>query len=360
VLVEGVGYNIDWDGSTSTVIITTGSDSGSAAQQPINDGRIVTTARQVSQTIPTINIHGMELTREQFQGLVGGRYYVCVENPGRHELARAQGSDPSVRPYIRYSGYSERDFTYGAAFDMLSRRNQQFSGAGSRRNGVITLFYFIDAERRWETGNPPAWVNGVLGNIGQTPPNQQSSTPIDGFVDINGIEPVVKTIRELDLYVKANASSIILPNRGLTEVERQEWIDEYNALGGMNAFELEIVRLVNELREEHGLNQLAICPKLSLAARFHTQVLINTNWDSWGAGAVHRAGPYGGSSQTAIMFGGSPIMGVAARGGVNPSISGWVNSPGHLQSLLHPQANTVGAGIFVDEGAGFRYLIVGF
>jgi len=171
-LVEGVGYNIDWDDSTSTVIITTRRDNGGSAQQPANDGRIITTARQVSQTTPTINIHGMELTREQFQGLVVGRYYVCVENPGRHELVRAQGSDLSVRPYVRYSGYSEKDFTYGAAFYMLSQRNQQFSGAGSRRNGVITLFYFIDAERRWEVGNPPAWVNGVLGNTGQPSPNQ--------------------------------------------------------------------------------------------------------------------------------------------------------------------------------------------
>ena len=55
--------------------------------------------------------------------------------------------------------------------------------------------------------------------------------------------------------VEATRSSILLPNRRLSDTERADWIAEYESLGGPNAFELEVVRLVNEIRAEHGLAQ---------------------------------------------------------------------------------------------------------
>jgi len=44
---------------------------------------------------------------------------------------------------------------------------------------------------------------------------------------------------------KIASSGITLPNRRLTETERQTWIDEYNQMGGATNFELEVVRLIN-------------------------------------------------------------------------------------------------------------------
>ena len=50
------------------------------------------------------------------------------------------------------------------------------------------------------------------------------------------------------------------PERAMTQRELAAWIAEYRELGGINAFELEVVYYVNAVRAEHGLAPLTLCP----------------------------------------------------------------------------------------------------
>ena len=62
-----------------------------------------------------------------------------------------------------------------------------------------------------------------------------------------------------------------LPSRHINTTELDEWINGYVELGGINAFELEVVRLINEVRLQHDLQPLMVSPQISMAARFFSQ-----------------------------------------------------------------------------------------
>jgi len=141
-------------------------------------------------------------------------------------------------------------------------------------------------------------------------------------------------------------SATTFTNRRLTENELNAWIEEYHELGGINAFEFEVIRLINEIREEHGLNALAISPALSMAARFHTQEQIDLEYFS------HTSPVYPGLSRL-DMFG--HVNTVSGRYGAGENISagrtipqdvlnGWMNSAGHRNAVLNPDWVSVGVG----------------
>lgn len=145
-------------------------------------------------------------------------------------------------------------------------------------------------------------------------------------------------------------SAMTIPNRRITDAELDAWIAEYYALGGINAYELEIVRLINEVRVEHGLHALIINPELSMAARFHSQDMIDNNFFSHGGPAYN----HGGRTYRARMFGceramtrdvSECIVG-SATGSRTPQqhVEWWMNSPGHMRAILHEDSISIGIG----------------
>ncbi|MCL1845773.1 MAG: CAP domain-containing protein [Defluviitaleaceae bacterium] len=160
-------------------------------------------------------------------------------------------------------------------------------------------------------------------------------------------------------YVNSRRSAITLPNRRLTVDERNDWIAEYHALGGLTAFEVETIRLVNEVRLERGLNELAVDMLLAYSARFYSQTKANLN-----TGGGHFRGPYGGSWRTIMAFGdGHQIWlrgGNGAGGQVTPwelvnGRHGWMNSRGHRNNILRPQFTRIGAGSHIGGRWGVMH-----
>jgi len=161
---------------------------------------------------------------------------------------------------------------------------------------------------------------------------------------------------ELASTMAETRSSITLPSRRPTSSEIQSWSNEYAALGGINAFELEVIRLVNEIRVRYGLNPLAICVKLSMAARFHSQSMVDLNF--FGHGNPHYScvvtNRYQSSgSDRAQMFGHDNIqegfygVGENVSGGTGTPqqrVDGWMNSPGHRAAILRTHSLAVGVG----------------
>jgi len=152
-------------------------------------------------------------------------------------------------------------------------------------------------------------------------------------------------------------SSITLPNRQLTESERAEWIAEYWEMGGASAFELEVIRLVNEERIAYGLNALQIDYVFMTAARFYSQTLADLDLP-----LGHGEGPYGGSANTVLAFGGT-TAGWRNGGGGNWTpealVSAWMYSESHRNNILGPGHTRVGAGSQLGGMWGvFHYLVL--
>ena len=150
-------------------------------------------------------------------------------------------------------------------------------------------------------------------------------------------------------------SSITLPDRRLTPSERAVWIAEYFEMGGVLDYELEVIRLVNEVRVAYGRNTVQLDRSLALAARFHAQIMatfgVDDNWS-------HHVGPYG-SSTTASVFGawavGSWAGNASASSGMRTPesvVQGLLNSPGHCRSLLNPNNRYAGSGVHIGGFMG--------
>ena len=146
-----------------------------------------------------------------------------------------------------------------------------------------------------------------------------------------------------------------LASRQITEAELTAWIDEYWELGGFNAFELEVVRLINIERENVGLAPLALDPLLMMAARFHSQEMADLRFFS------HRSPHHGRGRDRAVMFGHENIQ--EDVWGVMENISGstrspetvvqgWLRSPGHRATILDADAIFLTIGIGTVQGGG--------
>jgi len=134
----------------------------------------------------------------------------------------------------------------------------------------------------------------------------------------------LKYERLLELLAQApdfteTRSNITFADRRITETELTAWIAEYWGLGGMNSFELEVVRLINIERGNAGLQSLAIDPLLMMAARFHSQEMADLRYFN------HRSPHHGRSTNRAEMFGHENIKEYVW--GVRENISGSTRSP---------------------------------
>ena len=172
-------------------------------------------------------------------------------------------------------------------------------------------------------------------------------------------------------FLRANEkprSSITLPNRRLTDAERQEWIADYRALGGPTDNEIEITRLVNIERRNYGLVEVELDDGLMMAARFFAQQAYDLRGLYTGS---HNFGPYadmpgegwypwGASFNIAEAFGARLMWSGgnwASRGDITAEVlvDGWMNSPGHRSLILFPDHRFIGAGQFPG---GISYLFL--
>lgn len=156
-------------------------------------------------------------------------------------------------------------------------------------------------------------------------------------------------------YLQSRGSNITIPNRRLIEEERNEWIVDYHATGGPSAFEVEVMRLINDIRLDRGLNPLAVDMTFMYASRFYAQTKANLN-----LGGGHFRGPYGGSWRTLTAFGETIDWrggnGATAWGGPfrtpESLVNGWMRSTGHRNHLLRPHFTRFSAGTYLQLPRG--------
>ena len=140
-------------------------------------------------------------------------------------------------------------------------------------------------------------------------------------------------------------ASITIPNRALTQEELNAWILEYHAQGGVNAFELEVLELVNIERANHGLQPLNLSPTLMMAARFKAQSMHDIGYFS------HTSPVYGHFANISRELFNYPVVGMGeniASGQRTPQavMTAWMNSEGHRNNILSPGRTEMGVGFY--------------
>lgn len=116
----------------------------------------------------------------------------------------------------------------------------------------------------------------------------------------------------------------------------------------------EIVRLVNEVRRENGVPELTVNDALMNAAQEQAETLYTYHRMKEECEAALAHGyPYGfGANITAFT-------GTATADAARKAVNNWVESPGHFQTMIDPDCDTIGVGFAEDQYKTVCYLFVG-
>ena len=122
------------------------------------------------------------------------------------------------------------------------------------------------------------------------------------------------------------------------------------------SYEHEVVRLVNEIRQQNGLKPLTEKWELSRVARYKSQDMLDNRYFS------HTSPTYGSPFQMIKAFGlsyrtaGENI----AKGYASPQavVNGWMNSSGHRANILNVSYTQIGIG-YVAQGNYWTQMFVG-
>ena len=122
------------------------------------------------------------------------------------------------------------------------------------------------------------------------------------------------------------------------------------------SFEAEVIRLVNEIRAENGLQSLTANWELSRVARYKSQDMLDKGY------FAHNSPTYGTPFQMIKAFGlsfrtaGENI----AKGYATPQavVNGWMNSSGHRANILNSSYKQIGVG-YVAKGNYWTQMFIG-
>ncbi|MCL2392975.1 MAG: CAP domain-containing protein [Oscillospiraceae bacterium] len=258
---------------------------------------------------------------------------------------------------IRHISIEGRIYTAGIFFDWA---NGQSFDYGELNGGILHVT--LRPNTTTQNNNAPSQdTANTVPNQNTPPANEQNTQASDDSSPVlfTSTTPILFSYDELTAMIESVPhqnpldvqSEIILPNRPLTESELDAWIDEYNEMGGVTAFELAVVREINRVREQYGLRPLALDPTLMISARLKTQEFGDLQYQN------HISTVHGRPAEAARMFGfeGSGVSEAFTQSGSNGTpefrtnaervVGGMLASTrGHREMLLNPNLYSVGFG----------------
>ena len=143
----------------------------------------------------------------------------------------------------------------------------------------------------------------------------------------------------------------------LNEEQVAEWIYNYEATGGISQVELDLLHYTNIERARVGAPPLALCPTLSMAARFKAEELVEFNY------FAHESPVYGHFANIALELFGiddmrseNLVRRLSRPDTAYDFIRSWRTSPGHWENMLNPEHRYLGVGIVENVmGMGVHY-----
>lgn len=131
-------------------------------------------------------------------------------------------------------------------------------------------------------------------------------------------------------------------------------VQKANDLLTIEEIRQEMIWRINEVRRENGVSELAVNQSLMDAAQTCSSYLHTSHNNRLECETVLAAGyPHGFHVNLTAMVGVSP------RRAAERAVSNWVKSPGHFQSMIDPDCDTLGVGVTIDNGRIFSYMMVG-
>lgn len=125
--------------------------------------------------------------------------------------------------------------------------------------------------------------------------------------------------------------------------------------GSLSEYEIRVAELVNEIREENGLNKLTLNSELSDVARMKSQDMHDNKYFS------HTSPTYGSPYDMMTKYGikytfaGENL----ARGQKTPEavVEAWMNSAGHRKNILSAKYTQIGVGYVADGNYWTQHFI---
>ena len=127
-----------------------------------------------------------------------------------------------------------------------------------------------------------------------------------------------------------------------------------NEITGNMEIREEMIRLINEVRREHGVAELTVNQSLMDAAQQCSEKMHTSHHVKEECEIVLACGYPHGFSCNLTMFTSSLPEDIADN-----AVANWVNSPGHLRTILRSDADTLGVGVTSNGRAFYCYMIVG-
>jgi len=372
---EALGFRVGWNGDTQTVTISKGADEititiGNAfftvngVQRPLDvPAQVVRGRTLIPVRLPLESVNHSFLwtsssrTVEIFSpplALTRQTSHITLSDPVNSSLSDWSISYSNFAPYVnegetftlRYTGSQLHAEGFQFWYQAVRFSNESMSspeyGDGPYGQQNKELYYVIQLNQMGTTTIEFYSQNSF--EVAQTPPfsitmTTEPATMTYASADRNGISIPYRTflsqddITQLLPYARARTDTRAPahPNRAMTESELQSWIANYDRMGGVNLFELEVLYLTNSVRAEEGLPPLHFCPYLSMAARLHTQLMADHNFFG------HQDPFYGGpGDRRALFLSGFGAAENTAYGYWSPQsvINGWMDSPGHRANML--------------------------
>ena len=116
----------------------------------------------------------------------------------------------------------------------------------------------------------------------------------------------------------------------------------------------EMIQHINEVRRENGVSELTVNQSLMDAAQECSAMLNTSHKNKEECLTVIACGYPHGFNCNLTAFTGVGMHRIAEK-----AVTNWVNSPGHFQTMIAPDCDTLGVGVTIDNGRTFCYMMVG-
>ena len=116
----------------------------------------------------------------------------------------------------------------------------------------------------------------------------------------------------------------------------------------------ELVRLINQTRKANGVAELTVNEALMNAAQTISDKRYSWHHSQEECEAALASGyPYGFGVNLTVF------TGVATEDAAQHALENWINSPGHFETMLKPDCDSIGVGVTESGGVTYCYMFIG-
>ena len=116
----------------------------------------------------------------------------------------------------------------------------------------------------------------------------------------------------------------------------------------------EIIQRINEVRRENSVSELAVNQSLMDAAQEYSSKLYTSHKNLVECKTALACGyPHGFGSNLTVL------VGTGRNRIAEKAVTNWVNSPGHFETMIDADCDSLGVGVTIDNSRAFCYMMAG-